>query len=137
MAFYDRWLSFDFSDAGAEVGAEFIECRELVFGRHVAVQVAYEADSKSDVVEVITRDMAAIDLPDPPIAHFNFAVAGGVAISNDEVVSESVLHFADITVVEVKNAGISLAGSAVVHNDVFPTSILDFCIVNRFADGWR
>ena len=81
--------------------------------------------------------MAAIDLSNPAITDFNFAVAGGVAISNHEVVGEPVLHFTDIAVVEVENAGISLAGSAVVHNDVFPTSILNFGVINRFADGWR
>src|SRR5213082_860217 len=46
--------------------------------------------------------MAAIDLPPPPVAHFNLPIAGGSPIPDDEMISEPVLHPANAPVVIIE-----------------------------------
>ena len=107
----------------------------MVLGGEVTIEIAYKADAEGDVIEVVARDMSAVDLAGPAIANFDLSIARGIAVSNDKMISESVLHFADIAVVVLKNTSISLAGSAVVNDDVFPTSALDLCAIYGLADG--
>ena len=135
MAFHDGRLAFHLANAVSQVGAEFIECFELGFCRKVAVQIANEADADRDVIQVVARDMAPVDLAGPAGADLDLAVAGGGTVADDEMVGEAVLHFTNSAVVIVENPGVSLAGSAVVDDDVFPATLANFGIVDRFAHG--
>lgn len=65
-------------------------------------------------------DVAAVDLAPPALANFDFAVTGGGAVADDEVVSEAVAHPANIVVIVVEDAGVALPGAAVVHDDKPP-----------------
>jgi len=134
MALDDGWLALDFSDATAEIGDEFVDGRELGFGRLVAIEVTDKADSESDIVEVIAGDVATVDLPGPAIADFDFAIARGISITDDEVISEAVLHFPHSPVIDIKDPGIPLPGPAVVNNYVFPTAALDPRLIDGLAD---
>jgi len=64
--------------------------------------------------------MSAVNLTGPPIAHLYFAVAGGRAVSDYEMIGEAVFHFADLAMVIIEHLRIALAGSAVVYHDEFP-----------------
>jgi len=67
--------------------------------------------------------MTAIDLAPPAIANLDLAVTRGCAITNDEVISEPVLHVAHVLVIIIKDAGVPLARAAVVDNDHLPAGI--------------
>ena len=66
--------------------------------------------------------MAAVDLAPPAIAHFDLAVARGSAIADDEMIGEPVLHPANIPVVIIENAGVTLPSATVVHDDKSPAA---------------
>ena len=133
----DGGLAFDLADTATEVRAEFIECAHLILGGCVAVEIAHETDAERDVVQVVARDMAAVDLSGPPVSDFDFSIARGISIADDEVVGEAILHFANASVVDIKNPRVSLAGATVMNDDVFPPSALHFGIIDGFAQGRR
>lgn len=136
MSFDYGGASFDLADALAQIAYKFIECVHLGFCGFVAVQVADEADSKGDIVEVIARDVSAIDLAGPAVSDLDLAIARGFAVANDKVVGEAVLHFPDPSVVIVKNASVSLSGAAVVNDDVFPAAAFYLGFIDRTANRW-
>lgn len=131
----DGGLAFDLADTTTEIGAEFVECSHLILGGCVSVEIAHETDAERDVVQVVARDMAAVDLSSPPVSDFDFSIARGISIADDEVVGEAILHFANASVVDIKNPGVSLAGATVMNDDVFPASALDIGIIDGLPKG--
>lgn len=133
----DGGLAFDLADTAPEVGAEFIQRAELILGGCIPVEISDETNAERDVVQVVARDMATVDLSGPAVSDFDFAIARGIAIADDEVVGEAVLHFANASVVDIKNARVSLAGATIVNDDVFPASTLHLGIIDGLAQGGR
>src|SRR4029434_8738820 len=88
----------------------------------IAVEIADEADAKGDVIEVITMHMAALQLLPPAVANFDFAIARGRSVANDEMVGESILHVPNAAMVVFKGAGVALARPSVVDGDVAPAA---------------
>ena len=79
-------------------------------------------------------NVAAVDLTSPAIANFNFAITGGGAVADDEMVGEAVAHSADIVVIVVEDTGIALPGAAVVHDYKPPAVAQDRGAVDLAAD---
>ena len=67
--------------------------------------------------------VAAVDLAPPTIAHFDLTVAGRSAVSDYEMIGQTVLHMANVAMVIIENRGVALPGAAVVHNDELPARI--------------
>lgn len=128
---------FDFSHAATQINDELIESGELGFGREIAIEVTDKTNADGDIIEVIAGHMTAIDLPRPARTYFDFAVAGGSAIADHKMISESVLHLAYPAMIDVENPGIALPGAAVVNDDIFPTTLLDLCLVDSSAHRRR
>ena len=122
VAFDDRRFPFNFPDSDAEVGDELVEGAELGVGRLVPVEIANETDAQGNVVEVVAGNVSAVDLAGPAVADFDFPIACGIAVADDKVVGEAILHLADIPVVNIKDSSVSLSGSAVVNNNIFPAA---------------
>src|SRR5271165_4418805 len=78
--------------------------------------------------------MAAVDLPHPSVSDFNLAIARGGAVTNDEMVGKTVRHLAHMAMIIVEDAGVTLASTAVMHDDVFPSVTRDPRIVDRLTD---
>ena len=78
--------------------------------------------------------MSAVQLPHPAVSDFNLTIARGGAVANDEMVGKTVWHPAHMTMVIVEDASVALAGTAVMHDDVFPSVTRDPRVVDRFAD---
>ena len=129
----DGGLAFDLADTAPEVGAEFIKGPELILGGCIPVEITDETNTDRDVVQVVASDMAAVDLSGPPVSDFDLAISRGIAIADDEMVGEAVLHFANASVVDIENTRVSLAGATIVNDDVFPASALDLGIVDGLA----
>ena len=118
----DRFLPLGLPNTVAQVGDQLLQRTHLSFGECVAVEIADEADTKGDVVEVVTGHVAAVDLLGPAIANLDLTVTRAMAVADHEVVSQPVLHVTHSEVVDLKNAGISLTGAAVVDDDIFPSA---------------
>jgi hypothetical protein len=112
--------AISFAASFSQVSNQFFARIELRFGWLVAIEIADQADSQRDIVQEITVDVTAVDLAPPPIADFDLAVAGRSAISDHEMISESVLHAADVAMVIIEHTRVALSGAAVVHDDEFP-----------------
>jgi len=68
-------------------------------------------------------DMAAVDLPPPPVADFDLSITGRSAIADHEMVCEPVLHPAKMPVVIIECGRITLTSSTVVNNDKLPATM--------------
>src|SRR4030095_15044984 len=66
--------------------------------------------------------MAALLFLPPAFANFDFAIARGRSVANDEMVGESILHVPNAAMVVFKGAGVALARPAVVDGDVAPAA---------------
>ena len=73
--------------AFAQVTNQFFTGVELGLGWLIAIEITDQTNAERDVVEVITVDVAAVDLPAPAVADFNLAVAGGSAVADYEMIS--------------------------------------------------
>ena len=60
----------------SQVTNQFFATIELRAGRLVAVEIADQTNAERDVIQLITVNMAAVDLSSPPIPNFNLTVAG-------------------------------------------------------------
>ena len=80
-------------------------------------------------------DVAAVYLAAPTIAHFDLAVAGRCSITDDEVISEPVLHAANMSMVIIESRGVALSSAAVVDDNVLPASARDRCAIDLIAHG--
>lgn len=89
------------------------------------VKIAHQTDPNGDVIEVIAVYVASVDLFTPAISYFDLAISGGAAVSNYKLISETVLHFAYLSMVILECACISLSRSTVVNNNVFPAVFLN------------
>ena len=112
--------SLCFAATVSQIANEFLTCVKLCARRLVSIEIAHETNAERDVVQIIAVHMTAVDLTSPAIADFDFSVTGGGAVADDEVVSESVVHPSDISVVVIEDAGVALPGTAVVHDDKAP-----------------
>ena len=79
-------------------------------------------------------DVSAIDLRFPAWTDFDFSVAGRGAVTNDELVSQAVLHFTNVRVVVVEGFSVALACAAVVDDDIAPAAFCDRGAINFSAD---
>src|SRR5688572_31261759 len=93
---------------------------ELRACRLMPVEIAHQANAEADIVHVIAVDVAAPGLSRPAIADLDLAVARRGAIADHEVISQSVPHPADASMIVIENARAPLARAAVVHDDKFP-----------------
>ena len=75
MTFYNGRTSFDFSDPGAEVGAEFIESGELGLRGLVAIEIANQTNANGDIIEIVAGNVTSIDLLDPSLTDLDLAIA--------------------------------------------------------------
>lgn len=133
VGMHDRLPPLSLSNPVAEVGDKLFQRHNLSFGRCVAVEVANETDAKGDVVEVVAGYVAAVNLPGPAAADFNLAVARPMAIADDKMVGQAVLHMPYAKMVDVKDSGITLASAAVVDDHVFPAALTHGGAVDRCA----
>lgn len=135
MCLYDSPLAIALSDALAKVTDEFIQRIQLFLTGAVLIVIADEADPDSDAVQIIAVHVTSAHLFTPPGTDFDLTVARGGAVSDDEMVGESVGHFADVRVVIIERLCISLPRSAVVNDDVFPASGGDFSPIDFVTNG--
>ena len=84
-------MRVDLSATIAQIADQFFARLQLRARWLVAVEIADETNAERDVVEVIAVHMAAVDLAPPAIADFDFAIAGGGSVADDEMVREPVL----------------------------------------------
>ena len=105
--------------------------------RLIPVEIADQTNAKGDVIQVIAVDMAAINLASPTIANFYFTISCRSPISDDEMVSKTVLHAADVAVVIIKNPCAPLSSPAVVHDNELPPAPHDWRAINLSADCAR
>ena len=130
----DGIVSLHFSDSLPEVTYEFIERFKLSVGWKVAVEIANQANAKPDIVKVITVDVSACHLLNPSVANFDLAIAGRCTVADDQMVGQSIWHFAHVAMIVVEDPGVPLSGSAIVDNDIFPSVPGHACFVDCLAN---
>lgn len=79
--------------------------------------------------------MPAIDLAAPAIAYFDLAVPRGCSIPNDEMIGETILHPADMPMVIIEDAGVSLPRAAIMHHDELPATPFNWRASDRVDHG--
>jgi hypothetical protein len=118
----------------SQVADEFFARIELRTRWLRAIKIAYQTDAERDVVQIIAVHMAAVNLTPPAIADFDLAIASGRSVADHEVVRKTILHSADMSVIIIKNARVSLPRAAIMHDDELPASPFHWRAPDRFSD---
>ena len=114
--------SVDLAATFSQVADEFFARIELRARWLVAIEIADQTNAERNIVQVIAVHVAAIDLASPAIAYFDLTVAGRSSVADHEMVCQPVLHSANMPVIIIKDARVSLPCTAVMDNDELPTT---------------
>jgi hypothetical protein len=79
-------------------------------------------------------NVAAVDLTPPTIAYFNLTVACGCSIADHEVVRKTILHPADVPMIIIKSARVTLSRAAIMHDNELPATPLHWCASDGVDD---
>ena len=131
------WPHWDVAPIGlaatfSQVADEFFARVELRARWLVTIKIAYQTNAQRNVVQIIAVHMAAVDLTPPAIAHFDLAVARGRAVANHEMVCKTILHPADVPMIIIKSARVSLPRAAIMHDNELPATPFHW----RASDGF-
>lgn len=118
----------------SQIADEFFARVELRARWLVAIKIANQTNAERNVVQIIAVHMAAIDLAPPAIAYFDLAVARGRSVADHEVIRKPVLHPADMPMIIIKNARVSLPRAAVMHDNELPATPFYWCAPDGFDD---
>jgi hypothetical protein len=66
--------------------------------------------------------MPAVDLAPPAIADFDLAIASGCSIPDHKMIRKPILHPADMPMIIIKHARVSLPRAAIVHDNELPAT---------------
>src|SRR5262249_23742379 len=123
-----RWIHFavrlhdwimiaDLAATLAQITYQFLATIQLRACWLIAIEISNQADPERDVIQIIAMNLTAVDLPAPAIADFDLAIAGRCPVSDHEMIGESILHPPKMPMVIVERRCVSLARSAIVHDD--------------------
>ena len=119
-----------FSAALPEITNQFLAAIELRARWLIAIEVTNQTNPERNVVQIVAVDVPAVDLAPPTIAHFDLTVTGGSAVADDEMVSEPILHPANVPVIIIERGRVPLTGAAVVHDDELPAAVRNRCTID-------
>ena len=122
----------DLAATVSQIANEFFTRVKLRACWLVTIKIAYQANAERDVVQIIAVHVAAVDLAPPAIAHFDLAVARGSSVANHEMVRKTILHPADVPMIIIKSARVSLPRAAIMHDNELPATPLHW----RASDGF-
>lgn len=131
MASDDGISAVHLSHASSQVADQFIQSFVLCFCWQIAIKVAYKANADRNIVQIVAVYVAAVNLTIPTVPNFDLTVSGRSAVPDNEVVSQSIRHFADMPMIIVENACVPLTSPAVMDDYVFPPVARDA----SFVDG--
>ena len=136
---FTMWLhryltSFGLAATFAQVTDEFFARVELRARWLVAIEIAYQTNTQRNVVQIIAVNVAAVDLTPPTIAYFNLAVARGCSVADHEVIRKTILHPADVPMIIIESARVSLPRAAIVHDNELPATPLHWRASDRVDD---
>ena len=135
MCINDGPMSLGFAHAIPQVGDKLFKCPDLGLGRSVAIEVADKADAERDVIEIVTGDMASVELGRPAVSCLDLTISRSVAVPDHKMIGQSIFHVADAEMINVEDPCISLSGAAVVNDDIFPTTPVHRGVVNGRTRG--
>jgi hypothetical protein len=130
-----RYLAaVDFAATFSQIADEFFARIELRAGWLIAIKIAHQADAERNIVQVIAVHMASIDLAPPAIADLDLAITSRCSVSNHKMIGKAILHTADMSMIIIKRARVSLPCAAVVHHYELPASTFYWRASNGFDD---
>jgi len=126
--------SVDFAATFSHVADEFFARIELRARWLVAIEIAYQTNAQRNVVQIIAVNVAAVDLAPPAIADFDLAIASRCSVPNHEMIRKTILHPADMPMVIIKHARVSLPRAAIMHDNELPATPFHWRTPDGFND---
>ena len=118
----DGVMRIYFPAAFTQIIDQLFACLQLTARRLSAIEIAYQANAERDVVQIVAVHVPAVDLAPPAIAHLDFAVASRGAVTDNEMIGESVFHPANMAVVIIESAGAALSCATVMYDNELPAA---------------
>jgi len=134
MRFHDRIMIPNFSAALPEVPNQFFATIELRASWLITIEITDQTNSERDVVQIITVNMAAVDLPAPAVSHFNLSIAGRSAVADHKMIGEPILHAAKMAMVIIERGGVALTSATVMDHDVLPATACHWGAIDLAAN---
>jgi hypothetical protein len=118
----DGVMRIDFPAALPQIIDQLFARCQLTARRLTAVEIADQTNAECDVVQIVAVHVPAIDLAPPAIPDFDLAISRRSAITDYEMIGESVFHPTNVPVVIIENAGAALPSATVVHDNELPAA---------------
>ena len=132
-----------FHRAGGELAAlhqragQRLQALQLLFRRSLLIEIPDQADAEGRLILRRTMEMAAVELFLPAISHPDRAVGHAVAIADEEMVGEAVLHVALLAMIPIQRLQRPLVHRGVMDDDVTPASGFHRSGGNALLNGGR
>jgi hypothetical protein len=105
--------------AGPQVIHQFLKSQHLFQRGPRLFEVPNETDANPDLVDLLAMNVAALDLPEPARANFNFSIAGINSVADHKVIRQAVLH-PTLPMRTTVDGGIALSNGAVMRHNPLP-----------------
>ena len=99
------------------------------------IEIAHQTNAERNIVEIIAVHVTTVDLATPAIAHFDLAIPCGCSVSDHEMISQSILHPANVSMIIIEDTRVSLPRATIVHHNELPATTFHWRAPNRFDDG--
>ena len=115
----NREAAFSAHDMITQINGQFTESGHLGRCRPFIFKITDHTNADTDLINRMVTDMAAIDLVEPATTDLDFTIAGILAVTDHEMVGQSVFHPAT-AMGTVINCRITAVNTAVMANDDLP-----------------
>jgi hypothetical protein len=130
-----RYLApVDLAATFSQVADEFFARFELRTRWLLAIKIPYQTNAERNIVQIIAVHVATVNLTPPAIAYLDLAIASGRSVADHEMIRKPVLHPADMSVIIIENARVSLTRAAIMHDDELPASPFHWRAPNSVDD---
>jgi hypothetical protein len=87
----------------------------------MSIEISYQTNPYSNIIQIVACYMPAIDLLPPAIANLNLSISGESPVTYNKVVSKSILHPAHSPMISIKSTSVTSPSSAIVNNEILPS----------------
>src|SRR6267142_5874211 len=103
-----------------QAASQHLQAFHLPLGWRFGFEVAHQADADAGHVELLTSEVAALNLSFPALADENLAVAHATPVADEEMVSHAVFHVALLAMKTIDPARGGRRCGGVMDDDMFP-----------------
>src|SRR5437868_5683968 len=120
--YHDPASSGASNNTSLQARSKLLESSQLLRGWRMSIKISHQTNPYSNIIQIVTCYMPAVDLLPPAIANLNLSISREPPVTYDKVVSKSILHPAHSPMISIKSTSVTSPSSAVVNNEILPSA---------------